>query len=143
MIMSVLLLCVEVALSLHVKLSDLVSVFLRGFHSECIICREFGIYVSLQVVTTSHFAVLCSGRQNEESSTKDIKQNEEASAVYATVVPVNSQLDDTVLLGNTIYTDVEMTQRPTPSDTIYASVQPIGEAMDTGNTVVNAELSIQ
>lgn len=86
--------------------------------------------------------VLCSDRQYGESSTKDIKQNEEASAIYATVVPVNRQLDDTIPLGGTIYADVEMIERPTPSNTIYSSVQPISEACDTGKRVVFAELSI-
>lgn len=77
-----------------------------------------------------------------ESTKKDTTQNETASSVYATVVPVNRELDATVPLDNTIYADVEMTQRPNPSNAIYDSVQHISEALDTGNSVVYAELSI-
>lgn len=67
---------------------------------------------------------------------KNVKESETVSSVYADVIPVNRSPVDTVPPGSTIYADVEMNQRPTPSDnTIYASIQSSTTSGPTGGTV--------
>lgn len=82
-------------------------------------------------------------RRNERSSMNDRKQSETISCVIEHVVPDNRPSDGTVPPSNTIYADVEMTQRPTFSNnSIYASVRPTSEAFYMGKNVVYANLDI-
>ena len=72
---------------------------------------------------------------------KSTRHTETVPSVYATVYLENRPSYGIEPSGNTIYADVEMTQRPAPSsNTIYASIQPTSEAVDMGKSVDYADL---
>lgn len=73
------------------------------------------------------FVILCSARRKEESPLKKTYQNEAFSSEYDTMVLDKRPSEGTV----PIYTELEMSQQPTPSNnTIYSKMQPTSEAVD-------------
>lgn len=123
-------------------LSTRVGCCLLKTQNTCIFCKR---HLCSDKGWTSLVVVLCSDRCIEGSATTNATPSEAVYSICTTVIPVNrpSEGRPTVPPGNIIYDDVEMTQRPTSiNNTIYANVEPKGEAVDMSKSVVYANLEL-